>query len=97
MQRIVKAGLYTKSKQLLLIEKCICLTIFFVNLFYKFSAMHLPLALVGFQNAPEFTVNEVCFEEENKMISLIRVKNQEKIKLLLNGVNVGNGANACKC
>ena len=65
MQRIVKAGLYTKSKQLLLIEKCICLTIFFVNLFYKFSAMHLSLALIGFQNEPEFIVNEVCFEEEN--------------------------------
>ena len=65
MQRIVKAGLYMKSKQLPLIEKCICLTIFFVNLFYKFSAMHLSLALVGFQNEPEFIVNEVCFEEEN--------------------------------
>ena len=33
-------------------------------------------------------VNEVCFEENR--ISLVREKNQEKVKALLNGVDVGN-------
>ena len=35
-------------------------------------------------------VNKVCFEEEQ--VPLIRLKNQEKVKALRNGVNVGNEA-----
>ena len=39
----------------------------------------MPLSLV---------VNEVCFDEEP--ISLIRMRNQQKIKALLNGTDVVN-------
>ena len=52
-----------KSKQLPFIEKCICLTIFSVNSLYKFSAIHLSLASIGFQYEPELVVNEVVKEE----------------------------------
>ena len=38
-------GLYIKSKQFPLIEKCICLTILSVNLVYKFSEMYLHYSL----------------------------------------------------
>ena len=49
------------------------------------------MVLVGFQCEPVILdVNEVCFEREQ--ISLIRMKNQEKVKALLNGVYVGNEA-----
>ena len=33
-------------------------------------------------------VNEICFDEEQDILST--VKNQEKVKALLNGVDVGN-------
>ena len=40
-------------------------------------------------NAPlSLDVNKVCFDE--KPISLIRMKNQQKIKVLLNGTDVVN-------
>ena len=38
-------GLYMKSKQNPLTEKCICLTILSVNLIYKFSEMYLSYSL----------------------------------------------------
>ena len=47
------------------------------------------MALVGFQyESVSLDVNEVCFEEDR--ISLTQVKNQGKVKTLLNGVDVGN-------
>ena len=47
------------------------------------------MALVGFQYEPvSLDVNEV-FLKKNRM-SLILVKNQEKVKTLLNGVDVRN-------
>ena len=67
------------SKQLPLIEKCICLTILSANSVHKFSEMYLyynlnftinsryfiKMALAGFQYEPvSLDVNEVCFEEE---------------------------------
>ena len=49
------------------------------------------MALVEFEYEPvSLDVNEVCFEEEKNRISLARVTNQEKVKALLNGVDVGN-------
>ena len=38
-------GLYMKSKQLPLIEKCICLTMLSVNSVYKFSEIYLSYSL----------------------------------------------------
>ena len=47
------------------------------------------MALVEFHSEPRtLDINEVCFEEEQDIPML--VKNQEKFKALLNGVNVGN-------
>ena len=72
-------GLYIKSKQLPLTEKCICLTILSVNSVYNFSKMHLSYSLnittdssyfnkiasVGFQyESVSVHVNKVCFEVE---------------------------------
>ena len=65
-------GLYIKSKQLPLTEKCICLTILSVNSVYNFSKMHLSyssyfnkIASVGFQyESVSVHVNKVCFEAE---------------------------------
>ena len=49
------------------------------------------MALVGFQFEPvSLDVIEVCFEEEKNRISLTHVTNQEKVKALLNGVDVRN-------
>ena len=49
------------------------------------------MALVEFEyEAVSLDVNEVCFEEKKNRISLTRVTNQEKVKALLNGVDVGN-------
>ena len=46
------------------------------------------MALVGFQYEPvSLDVNEV-FLQKNR-VSLILVKNQEKVKALLNGVDLG--------
>ena len=44
--QIEKIDLYMKSKQLSLIEKCICLTIQSVNSVYKFSEMYLSILKV---------------------------------------------------
>ena len=38
-------GLCMKSKQVPLIEKCICLTILYVNLVHKFSERYLSCSL----------------------------------------------------
>ena len=47
------------------------------------------MALVGFQYEPmALDVNKVSFDESR--VSLIHVKNQEKVKALLNGVDVEN-------
>ena len=69
-----------KSKQLPLIEKCICLTIL------SFSSVHNSyfnkMALVGFQYEPaSLDVNGDC---------LGHVKNQDEVKVLLNGADVRN-------
>ena len=48
------------------------------------------MALVGFQYEPvSLDVEEACFEEDQD-IPIIRVKNQEKVKALLNSADVGN-------
>ena len=47
------------------------------------------MALVGFQYEPVSLDANSSFLMRNG-ISLIRVKNQEKVKALLNGVKVGN-------
>ena len=53
------------------------------------SGYFSKMVLVGFWYEPlSLDVNKVCLEESN--ISLIRVKNQEKVKALLNSVDVGN-------
>ena len=69
-----------KSKQLPLIEKCICLNIF-CQFSYKFSEVYLLLkfyykfyfrkmALVGFQYEPvSLKVNKVCFDEEQDILN----------------------------
>ena len=41
-----RTGLYTKSKQIPLIEKRICLTILSVNLVYKCSEIYLSYSLI---------------------------------------------------
>ena len=53
------------------------------------SGYFSKMVLVWFWYEPlSLDVNKVCLEESN--ISLIRVKNQEKVKALLNSVDVGN-------
>ena len=47
------------------------------------------MALVGFQYEPvSLDVNEICFFKENR-VALIQVKNQEKVKALLNDADMG--------
>ena len=47
------------------------------------------MALVGFQYEPvSLDINEVCFEEEQDITNTH--ENQEKVKALLNGADVGN-------
>ena len=49
------------------------------------------MTLVGLQYKPvSLDVNKVCFEEEQDIPN--RLKNQEKAKALLNGVDMGNEA-----
>ena len=47
------------------------------------------MALVGFRFEPVSLDVNKCVLKKNR-ISLIRVKNQEKVKALLNGANVEN-------
>ena len=47
------------------------------------------MALVGFQYEPvSLKANEVCFEKNR--IFLVQVKNQEKVEVLINSVDMGN-------
>ena len=58
----------------------------FLIIFPKISPSYMFDCLL---NAPlSLDVNKVCFDE--KPISLIRMKNQQKIKVLLNGTDVVN-------
>ena len=55
------------------------------------SSYFSKMALVGLQYKPvSLDVNKVCFEEEQDIPNTL--KNQEKVKALLNGVDVGNEA-----
>ena len=48
---------------------------------------------VGFQYQPvSLDANEVCFEEEQDQDIPLHVKNHEKVKVLLNSVDVGSKA-----
>ena len=74
-------GQYIKSKQLPFTEKFICLATISVSSVYKFS--------VGFQyELVNLDLNEVCFVKNR--IFPIHMKNQGKVKALLNGVDVRN-------
>ena len=55
------------------------------------SSYFSKIALVGLQYKPvSLDVNKVCFEEEQDIPNTL--KNQEKVKALLNRVDVGNKA-----
>ena len=79
IKRIVKSNidLYIKSKQLPLVEKCVCLIILSVNSNYKFSAIYLLYSLNFttnkqqlFQYEPiSLDVNEVYLEEEQNILN----------------------------
>ena len=68
-------------------QKCIYLVAYI--LLQINSSYFSKMALVGFQYEPvSLKANEVCFEKNR--IFLVQVKNQEKVKVLINGVDMGN-------
>ena len=91
MKHIVKTwvGLYMESKQLLLIEKCICLTIISVNSVCKFSEIYLLYSLTVTTNSHFSKMALVGFNSFMTGFYMITASvMKELMKLILNPASI---------